>query len=91
MDWIVGLVTCVAIALVASRRWYGWAVGLVAQGLWLWLILTELRRWGLLLPAIVIAITHAVALFDWWRTERKRSSLRLSPPRPWSPTRRGGW
>lgn len=38
MDWITGAITAMSMELIARRRWEGWALGLLNQGLWFGLI-----------------------------------------------------
>lgn len=38
MDWITGLLTITAMELIGRKYWQGWAVGLLNQFFWLYLI-----------------------------------------------------
>lgn len=64
MDWITGGMTVLAMELLARKRWQGWAVGLVNQAFWLWLIF-ERQLWGLLPLTAILTWRYAVALRKW--------------------------
>jgi hypothetical protein len=64
MDWITGIATVVSMELIARRRWYGWAVGLANQSLWLFLIFDR-ELWGLLPLSAVLTWRYTIAMFKW--------------------------
>ena len=64
MDWFTGLVTLIAMELIARKRWEGWAVGLGNQALWLGLIY-ERELYGLLPLTLLLTWRYAVALRCW--------------------------
>lgn len=64
MDWVTGLVTLIAMELIARKRWEGWAVGLGNQVLWLGLIY-ERELYGLLPLALLLTWRYGVALRNW--------------------------
>ena len=68
MDWVTSILTVVSMGLIAARRWEGWALGLVNQACWLWLIF-ETRQWGLLLMTAVLT-GQCVWAIRTWRRER---------------------
>lgn len=68
MDWLTGAMTVLAMELVARRRWQGWAVGLVNQAFWLWLICTR-SLWGLLPLTAILSWRYTVALVRWRNAE----------------------
>lgn len=68
IDWVTGLGTLVAMELIARKYWQGWAVGLVNQGLWLWLIYAS-ELYGLLPVTLVLIWRYAVALRKWRRED----------------------
>lgn len=69
MDWIVGGMTLLAMELIARKRWEGWAVGLVNQALWFYLIVWQQQLWGLAMLTVVLTWRYSVALLKWRRDE----------------------
>jgi hypothetical protein len=64
MDWLTGAVTVLAMELIAHRKWYGWAVGLGNQALWLYIVWTK-EVWGLLPLTFILTWRYSVALYRW--------------------------
>lgn len=64
MDWIVSFLTVVSMELIARKRWEGWAVGLVCQAFWLWLVVAG-QLWGLVPLVTFLIFRYAVALVKW--------------------------
>lgn len=67
MDWVVGGMTILAMELLARKRWEGWVVGLVNQGLWFYLIVWQQQLWGLAMLTAVLTWRYSVALVKWRR------------------------
>ena len=67
MDWIVGGMTLLAMELIARKKWYGWAVGLVNQALWFYLIVYQQQLWGLAMLSVALTWRYTVALVRWRR------------------------
>ena len=65
MDWLVGGMTLIAMELIARKRWEGWAVGLVNQGLWAYLIVYQQKLYGLALLTVILTWRYSVALIKW--------------------------
>lgn len=68
MDWITGLMTVLAMELLARKRWEGWVVGLCNQVLWAWLIY-ERQLYGLAPLTVILTWRYLVALGKW-RSDR---------------------
>lgn len=66
MDWLTGIITIIAMELVARKRWQGWAVGLVNQVFWLTLIIHR-ELWGLLPLTVILSWRYTAALVRWRR------------------------
>ena len=66
MDWITGAMTVLSMELLARKRWEGWAVGIVNQSLWAWLIYSR-ELWGLSPLCLILTWRYAVALRRWTR------------------------
>jgi nicotinamide riboside transporter PnuC len=71
MDWIVGCMTLLSMELIARKKWQGWAVGLVNQALWCYLIVYQQQLWGLALLTVVLTWRYSVALMQWRRDAAK--------------------
>jgi hypothetical protein len=54
--------------LLARKRWEGWVVGIVNQGLWAWLAING-RLWGLL-PMVGILTWRFSSALVRWRKEK---------------------
>lgn len=64
LDWITGCATLVAMHLIGKKLWYGWAVGLANQGLWLALIYAR-ELWGLLPLTLALTWLYTKNLRAW--------------------------
>lgn len=69
MDWVTGMLTVLAMELVAWHRWQGWLVGLLNQGCWAYLIYTR-QLWGLAPLCLILGWRYSAALIRW-RKEAK--------------------
>jgi len=65
MDYVVACMTLLAMELIARKRWEGWAVGLLNQGLWFYLIVYQQALWGLAILSAVLTWRYSVALVKW--------------------------
>lgn len=70
MDWFVGCLTIVAMELIARKHWAGWAVGLINQAFWFYLIVWEKQLYGLAILTVVLTWRYSVALVKWRREGR---------------------
>lgn len=68
MDWITGIVTIVGMELVSRKKWYGWLVCLLNQGLWAYVIVTR-QLWGLV-PLTCVLCWRYTSFVIAWRAER---------------------
>lgn len=66
VEWVVGLLTIVTMELVARGRWSGWAVGLVNQVAWCWIVYQR-GLWFMAPLAVFLVWTYARALRAWRR------------------------
>lgn len=69
MDYLVGCLTLVSMELIARRQWAGWAVGLVNQVFWFYLVVWTQELWGLAMLSAVLTWRYSVALIRWRREE----------------------
>lgn len=65
MDWVVGGMTILAMELIARKMWQGWAVGLVNQVLWAYLVVYQGKFWGLGVVCVILTWRYSVALMRW--------------------------
>lgn len=61
MDWLLSLNT------ILAMEWYGWAVGLVNQGFWFYVIVYQQQLYGLAVLTLVLTWRYSVALMKWRR------------------------
>lgn len=66
MDWLTAIMTIVSMELVARKSWYGWALGLLNQGLWAYLIVSR-ELWGIAPLCIVLVWRYTAAMRRWRR------------------------
>ena len=66
MDWLTGVLTVLAMELVGRKHWQGWAVGLVNQVCWAWLI-WDRALWGLAPLTAILTWRYTAALIRWRR------------------------
>jgi membrane protein implicated in regulation of membrane protease activity len=69
MDWLVGGLTILAMELIGRKMWQGWAVGLVNQALWFYLIVYQQQLWGLAMLTVILTWRYAAALIRWRREQ----------------------
>lgn len=62
-----GLVTLYAMKVVGDRKWWGWLVGLLNQGLWFAFIIV-FAAWGLLPLSLALTVIYARNLLRWRAT-----------------------
>lgn len=75
MDWIIGGFSIVTMELIARRKWYGWALGLLGQVPWLWLIVQR-QLWGFLPVTLFLAWRYTHALRTWRHDALPSAQLR---------------
>lgn len=64
MDWITGVLTVLAMELIGRKHWQGWAVGLVNQIFWFWLVVDR-QMWGLLPLTAILTWRYSAVLIRW--------------------------
>ena len=64
LDTVTGLVTLVAMELLARKSPAGWALGLAGQSLW-FLLIYRRALWGLLPLTVALTVLYAAALYRW--------------------------
>ena len=65
MDWLLACNTILSMELIARRKWYGWAVGLINQAFWFYVIVWQKELYGLALLTVVLTWRYTVALIRW--------------------------
>ena len=66
IEWIVGLLTIVAMERIARGRWSGWAIGLANQVVWCWIVYRR-GLWFMAPLALFLLWTYGRALRTWRR------------------------
>jgi hypothetical protein len=64
MDWLTGALTVFAMELIGRKYWQGWAVGLVNQFLWAYLIYSH-ELYGLIPLTAILSWRYATHLLRW--------------------------
>jgi hypothetical protein len=67
MDWVLSFLGLFVMEMKGRKMWQSWALGLLQQVLWLWIIYDK-EMWGLLLLSAYKIWRHIVFL-KAWRTE----------------------
>ncbi len=63
---VTAVLTLLGMWLAGSKRWEGWAVGLLNQVLWLWFIVL-FEAWGLLILTVALTVIYTRNLIAWRR------------------------
>lgn len=66
MDFITAVLTITTMNLIARRKWYGWAVGLVNQVFWGILCIQKQMHW-MLMVVFILTIQYSITLIRWKR------------------------
>lgn len=66
LDVLTAMITLVAMELISRKKWYGWAIGLINQPLWVILSIQK-EAYGLVILALVLSWRYASALLRWKR------------------------
>jgi hypothetical protein len=77
VDWIIGGFSIGTMELIARRKWYGWALGLLGQVPWLWLIVQQ-QLWGFLPVTFFLAWRYTRALRSWRQGALVGAQLKLN-------------
>ena len=64
MDWLTAGLTLLSMELIARRRWEGWLIGLLNQGCWTYLIITQ-QLWGMTPLVVILTWRFTVAMRQW--------------------------
>lgn len=64
MDWIATLGTLLSVHLVRKKKWQGFAVGLIAEAVWVYVAVTT-HVYGLLVIAAFLFYTYSMAIMEW--------------------------
>ena len=67
MDWVLSFLGLFVMEMKGRKMWQSWALGLLQQVLWLWIIYDK-EMWGFLLLSAYNIWRHIVFL-KAWRTE----------------------
>lgn len=65
MDWVIACITIASMELIARKHWYGWALGMVNQPIWLWFVVYDKQMYGLAIIPVVLFWRYSVALIKW--------------------------
>ncbi len=70
-SWVLAAIGVAGMYLVGRRKTYGWAVGLLAQTLWITYAVAT-RQWGFVASAFAYGLVNAQALARWRGADRRR-------------------
>ena len=71
-SWLLTVVGVTGIYLTTKRLWYGFAIGIFAQTLWVsYAIATE--QWGFIASAFAYGSVNALGLWRWTRTTKENA------------------
>src|SRR5262245_36751098 len=72
---VLSAMSLTAMELIGRKKWQGWALGLVNQGLWFYLTVVVAGLWGLGIQFVIFAVIYTRHLVRWkresGRAERK--------------------
>ena len=72
MDWIAGLFEILAKIIVGRKNKWGWALHLIAGGLWTYVSLTT-ELYGLLLITIPAVFINIYNFIKWYKEDKNES------------------
>jgi len=64
LDWACAAISIVGAWLAGSRKWYGWAVSLSGESVWLAFAIVS-KSWGLIPAVLVFSFVHYRNLQKW--------------------------
>lgn len=67
IPWLTSAVTLLAMYVIGNHKWYGWAIGLANQVLWVALAVA-FATWGLLPLTACLIVLYTRNLIRWRKT-----------------------
>jgi len=64
MDWVLGIITIIALELTLRKRWEGWLLTLFNQCFWLYYIFVTMQ-WGFLLINAAMWVQSVRGIIKW--------------------------
>lgn len=73
LGWVISTISIAAMELHIRKRWYGWAISLFNQVLWI-IYIVGMEAWGLLPLWLAIVIQAIRGMVKWYEEEHKHES-----------------
>jgi type IV secretory pathway TrbL component len=73
LGWIISLISIVSMELHIRKRWYGWALSLGNQVLWI-IYIVGMGAWGLLPLWAAVVIQAIRGMLKWYEEEHNGES-----------------
>lgn len=73
MSWLLSLVGITGLIAVGRHKWWGFAIGLGNECLWVYFAITR-QEYGLILGAIMYGTVNLMNMIRWRRDGNKRTA-----------------
>jgi nicotinamide riboside transporter PnuC len=77
MSWVLSLVGITGLIAVGRHKWWGFAIGLGNETLWIYFAITR-QEYGLILGAVMYGAVNMMNMIRWRRNGSERTSATLS-------------
>jgi nicotinamide riboside transporter PnuC len=78
MSWVLSLVGITGLVAVGRHKWWGFAIGLGNEMLWIYFAITR-QEYGLILGAVMYGAVNTMNMIRWRRngSERQQATVPL--------------
>ena len=78
MSWVLSLVGITGLIAVGRHKWWGFAIGLANETLWIYFAITR-QEYGLILGAVMYGAVNTMNMIRWRRhgSERQPATMPL--------------
>ena len=76
MSWVLSLVGITGLIAVGRHKWWGFAIGLCNEVLWVYFAITR-QEYGLILGAIMYGQVNLINMIRWRRHDNQRTNETL--------------
>jgi nicotinamide riboside transporter PnuC len=77
MSWVLSLVGITGLVAVGRHKWWGFAIGLGNEVLWIYFAITR-QEYGLILGAVMYGAVNTMNMIRWRRNDGERPAATLS-------------